>query len=196
MDTHMDEIDFESVDTTPSGDGLVQLQRLVDELDELDDSIEQLEDMLDSANKRYNHIKTKLIPDLLTQLQTDKWTNDRGTEVKAHSFTSGSLPKEDGPRQEALEHISEFEGGSALIKTFVTAEFGKGGHNMAMAVADDLKKAGATVTIESGIHAQSLQSFVKSLVKDGQNVDLRKVGVFIGRTAKITHKKVKAKDVK
>lgn len=191
----MSALDFEGVADAankPEGEGLKKLQTLIDEVDELDANIEQLEEMLKSANTRYNLLKTSLIPALLAELQTNEWTNEKGTKVKISGFVSGSLPKEEDKRKEAIAYMETLPNGADMIKTTVTAEFPKRGHNEALALAADLRGEGYLVTVESGVHASSLQANMKERLAKGENVDLEKLGLFAGRTAKITHKRKKA----
>lgn len=173
------------------GPSLDQLQRLMDEIEELEVNITNLEEMARSATSRYNFIRTQMIPKLLSALQTDEWTNANGTKVKAHTFVSGSLPKETEARKEAIGYLETLPNGTDMIKTTITAEFSKGGHNMALAIADDLRKQGIAVEVESGVAAQTLQASVRERRAMGEAVDLVKLGLYAGRIAKITHKKKK-----
>lgn len=173
------------------GPSLDQLQKLMDEIEELEVTITNLEEMAKSATTRYNYIRTTMIPKLLSALQTDEWTNENGTKIKAHTFVSGSLPKEPDARKEAIEYLGTLKNGSDMIKTIITAEFSKGGHNQALAIADDLRQQGIMVEVESGVAAQTLQANVRERRAMGEDVDLKKLGLYAGRIAKITHKKKK-----
>ena len=188
-------LDFESVadnNTPQEGPALARLQSLVDEVDEIDTNIDTLEEMLKSARGRLNEIKTQEIPKRLNELQTTEWTNAKtGTKVKLSDFVAGSLPKEPEKREEAIKYLESLEGGPSLFKTSLTIEFSRHGHNEALALADDMRKLGHTPIIESGVHAATLQSYVKEGMKRGDNIDPVKLGVFVGRTTKITKKKVK-----
>lgn len=190
----MDTLDFESVADAaaqPEGMGLEKLKTLVKEIEELESNIEQLEELLKSAKGRYNALKTEIIPSIFSELQTDEWVSEDGIKIKMGDFVSGNIPKEEPKRQEAISYLESLPNGADLFKTTVSIEFPKRGHNEALAVADDLRKHGYTPLVESGVHVQTLWANIMERFRRGENVDLDKLGLFIGRVAKVSRVKEK-----
>jgi len=167
-------------------DGLKKLQSLIDEADMLDSMMDDLMEQLSNAQSRYNHIKTRELPDLMAELQTGEWTNEGGTNVKLDNFVSGSLPKEPAALDAAIKWIEE-NGGESLLKGVMEIPFNKSQHNEALALKDELINKGYPASYSPSIHAQTLMAFVREKLKGGEDVPLQTLGIFSGRVAKITH---------
>lgn len=186
-----EDLDFESVveENKPTGGtGVERLTELINEADMLDGAMEEASAHLQQLISRYNYIKMEQIPQMMAELQVDEWKNSDGTKVKMENFVAGSLPKEEKERKEAIDYLSEPEvGGAALLKTTIEVEFSKSQHNAALALADDIRKQGYEVNLTSSIYAQTLLAFVREKRAKGQYLDLKKIGVYAGRVAKITH---------
>ncbi len=182
--------DFESQsnsDSVPvSKASLEQLQLYMDEADHLNEQIEELEGMLNSINARYNLIRTTLLPEVMTELQTSEWTNSIGSKVKITDFVSGSLPKDPEKRAIAIKWLED-NGSGAIIKSELSVEFSKSQHNEALAIKDDLVKQGLPAIVESSVHAGTLQAHVKEKLRNGEEVPFETLGVYAGRMAKIVH---------
>lgn len=181
-------LDFEKIaDSTEKPKAtLEQLQALINEADMLDKQIDELNNMLSTMTTRYNFIKTKLIVDVMTEMQSTSWTSEGGTKIEIADFVAGSLPKEEEKRDAAIKHLEENDGGS-LLKTSINLEFSKSQHNEALAMADDLRQKGYEPVIKSDVHSQTLMAFARERLKSGGNIDLEVLGLFSGRVAKITH---------
>lgn len=161
---------------------LANLQFSLEEATSLEEHIAQMEDDLKAAKKNLNYIKSQRIPDMMSELQMAATTYN-GWKVSIHDFVSGSLPKEDEPREKAIEWIT-LHGGEDLIKTQVTTEFGRSGHNEAMSLAAELQEQGYNVSAKSGVHPQTLCAWVRERLKKGEEIDIDVVGVYTGKVAK------------
>lgn len=169
---------------------LENLKTLVEEADLLDKQIDELDAMRNSMASRYNHIKTHLIPGIMSELQSTKWQNENGTKVEIADYVTGSLPKDEPKRGEAIKLLKDNDAGS-LIRTEVTVQYGVNQHNEALAFVDDLRKKGLEPVVEHGVNAAQLQAFGREAMKNGLAIDLDKLGLFAARVAKITHGKKK-----
>jgi hypothetical protein len=174
----------------PPSASLDKLNGLIAEADILDAEIKQIEENLKNAQRRYSELRMTEIPWTMKELLVSEYTTTDGTKVKVNSFVSGSLPKEPEKRKEALEWLIAHDG-EPLIKTEMSVAFKKSEHNQAMAIADDIRKAGYEPVLEESVHAGTLQKYARELIAKGDEIDLEKLGLFGGRIAEIKHKKVK-----
>lgn len=169
-------------EASASPDVLARLRKELQEMLDLAAGIEQLEEDLKAAKKTYQALRTSRIPDLMGEIQSDHFTHD-GWDFKLTDFVSGSLPKDPEKRKKALEYL-EAHDGAGLIKTNVSMEFGKSQHNEALSVAAGLEKDGHPVSVESGVHAQTLISFGRKRMRDGDDIDFELLGLYAGKVAK------------
>jgi hypothetical protein len=184
----MSNIDFEAISDTleKPADKLEQLSALIEETDLIDSQMDELNEQLKSLASRYNHIKTRLMPDLMTELNLSEWKSTSGTKIKIDDFVSASFPKTEPARSEAVKWLEE-NGGNELIKSELSVEFTKSQHNEALALADDIRNKGYAPSLLSSVHSGSLGAFVKEKMRNGEDVALETLGVYAARVAKITH---------
>ena len=158
------------------------------ELEEIDGMIEAYEGAIKEAKKRRLEITQREMPELMQQLRIDEQQLPDGKgKLKLGEYWSGSLPKrEDDPEayQIAMDHLLELEG-DGMIKTTISMDFGKGSHNEANAVFEDLKAAGHEPERKTGVHPQSLYSFCREAIAAGKELDEEKLGVTHGRVVKV-----------
>lgn len=188
--------------SSPAKDNLV---RLLVEWDEIAETIAGLEELLSSANARKNELKTKSIPDAMAALGSGEWVGEEPDEdgkvpkVVMEDFVSGSLPKEPAYREAAIAWLEE-NGGAELLKTEISATFGKSQHNSALEIFEGLvKKAeemGFMLTMDSGVHAQTYLAFMREKLKNGEQVPVEKLNLFVGRMAKVSRVKAKKRMTK
>jgi hypothetical protein len=169
-------------EASASPDVLKRLHTEIQELVNLQVAIEQMEDDLKAAKQALQTIRTGRIPDIMAEVQSDHFTYN-GWEVKLTEFVSGSLPKDPDKRHLALKWLAA-NGGAGLIKTTVSVGFGKEQHNDAVALGKQMVKDGFAPTIESGVHSQTLCSWGRTRIKDGDPISLETLGLFAGKVAK------------
>lgn len=170
-------------------DKLEVLHKQLDEATALEEQLEQLDADAAAARTALNDLKTKRIPELMVELQMTDLTRN-GWKVKLNDFVSGSLPKEEGPRQRAIDWLEKHDGG-ALIKTEISLTFAKSQHDEAKKLADRLAGEGFAAEIASGVHAATLQAFARERLKNGEAVDTDVLGLYTGQVVKITKPKAK-----
>lgn len=187
----VDVSDFDPAEEGASApsDKLEVLNKYLDEATAFEVQLEQLEADAAVARTALNELKTKRIPELMVELQMTDLTRN-GWKVKLAEFVSGSLPKEEGPRQKAIDWLEAHEGG-ALIKTDISLTFAKSQHDEAKALAARLATDGFAVELTSGVHASTLQAFARERLKNGEPVDTEVLGLYTGQIAKITPPKAK-----
>lgn len=163
------------------------MQRLVaaaKEIIETEQLIAQLEENLSELKSRHNKAKTIDLPDMMAECGLSEFRTDTGFRIAIEDFVSGSLPKEDSKRREAIAWL-ESNGAENLIKTELSMAFGKSEHNEALSLMEDLRQKGYTVSSKMGVHPMTLISHIKERLKNGDSVPLETLGLFAGRVAKI-----------
>lgn len=171
---------------------LDRLSECADELLGLEDAVAQMSADLQAATAALNVLRTKTMPDLMAEAQMESFTRN-GRVIAISEFVSGSLPKEEDKRAKAIAWL-ETHDGEGLIKTTVGLSFGRGEHNLALAIADDLRKTGQEPVVETGVHSATLQAFARERLKNGDPIDTDLLGLFTGRVVKVkAPKKAKGK---
>jgi hypothetical protein len=176
---------FEGKGAAPAASSLEMIVGLANEVASLDDQIAGINEVLKAAQERKNAITQFELPAALkdaglTEFKTSPDAEGKYVEIKLVDYISGSLPnKEKFPekRAEALAYLESDEQTAALIKTQIELEFGKGEHNIALDLAASFKERGFVFSMDSGVHAATLQSYVREALKDGKHVDLEKLGI-------------------
>jgi len=83
-----------------------------------------------------------------------------------------------------MDWLEANEGGS-LIKTDVALAFTKSQHNEAIDLARRLEEQGFAPSVQSGVHAQTLQAFARERIRNGDQIDTDVLGLYTGKVAKL-----------
>lgn len=175
-------------------DALEKLDIEVTKLIELEAYISETEESVKAAKAAANRIKQRTLPDIMAELRMDETTRD-GWKIKLGTFVSGSLPNaEDRPEdhERAVAYLKKLEGGEDLLKTTLTAEFGKGQANAAVAAAEDiLSTYGVMPKTKFGVPHQTLCAFVREKIENSEAIDTDILGIYCGTAVKVTAVKPK-----
>jgi hypothetical protein len=189
-----------------SSDKLDRLKELVKEAGGLQEEIREVVELLKVRIGRFNRIKQYELPEIMKASETGKYeTVDGRIKVKLDQYVSGSLPKDEFDKEQAIQYLQEIDGGN-LIKATVECDFPKTMHNVAQAVMGvmvdtikqiqkemraDVEAAGGTYEpedlepiLKETVHAQSLQAFGRERLKKGKETDFAKLGLATGDIAK------------
>jgi hypothetical protein len=182
-------MDWSNVADEPQGhDALRPLLDLARQIEDAEDSVEALESALSTAKKKLHHLRTVALPDKMAEFGLDSFSDEDGNEVRVEQLVSGSLPKEIGKRNLALQWLDRHGGGS-LLKTKITMDFGRDDRDYAMATAEKLELAGEHVKVEETVHPQTLCAFIREKLASGEEVEPELLGVYVGKVAKIKRAK-------
>jgi len=162
---------------------LAVLHRQLEEATRLEIQVENMEEDLKAIKKQLNFVKTTQIPNTMTELQMSSVTWN-GWKCSTAQFVSGSLPKEPEKLEKAIQWLDEHEGGN-IIKTSVSVDFAKSGHNEAVDLAQRLEAEGFPVLSKSGVHPQTLQAWARERLRNGDALDTEVLGLFTGTIAKM-----------
>lgn len=160
------------------------LLALAGESVELERAVELAEEQLKSLKQQLNELKSKRLPDLMAESGFSEMKLPDGTKISITEFVSGSLPKGEIEREQAIRWLTE-HGAADIIKTEVKTSFGRNEHNQAIHIAEGLREQGLQVYMESGVHSATLQSFARERLRSGEEIPLDMLGLYSGQVAKI-----------
>mgnify|MGYP001032616779 FL=1 len=175
------------VGTSVPSDKLEQLHTLLEETIALEGAVTQMEEDLKAAKATLHNLRTTRIPDLMAELQMEE-VSFKGWQVKVDDFVSGSLPKDAEKKAKAIAWL-EANDAAGLIKTEVGVSFGRSEHEAANSLWHQLESDGLPATLNSNVHAQTLQAFARQRIRDGDPIDTDALGLYVGKVAKMKEKK-------
>lgn len=175
-----DEFDIE---VQPAGSELERLHKVLNELIDQQQMVEELQQHLNSAKEHLHHLRTRQVPDMMAEIQSDHFTF-RGYEIKIDDLVSGSLPKDPEAKQRAIAWLEQHDAGG-LVKTELSIGFGRSQHNEALNLYARLAEEGLPVLAESGVHPQTLAAWARKRLEEGEPLDPETLGLFVGKVAKL-----------
>lgn len=164
-----------------------RLARLVHELAERQEALTELEDEADMQKQRISEIKTVLLPGVMDELGVSEIKLEDKTKIKVESKVNASIKKEN--ELKVFDWLVN-NGYGGLIKSSVTAEFGREEIEQAQEIVAALREDGVEATLKQGVHSATLKSFVKEQLEAGNPVS-EDISVFEYKEAKITLPKSK-----
>lgn len=172
----------------PSIERLVNLAEVMLNHEEL---VKDLEVNLNEAKSLLNKIKTIEMPDLMAEVGISEFKHSvSGAKIRIEDFVAGSLPKEPEKKQAAIEELTRANAVD-LIKTVVTLTFDKKQHNEALSIVAELRERGYEPEVSNGVHPQTLMAFGRECLRNGINISLELLGLYAGKTTKVTWPKGK-----
>jgi hypothetical protein len=142
------------------------------------------EEEMDKLRKQLNELRFSQLPDLMLEAGLTAFRLTDNSTVRVEDYVQGSLPKDKANRAAAII-VLETNGGEALIKNQVIANFERKEHNAALAIARELQDRGLAVSLQQDVHHSTLQAFVREKLKHGESLPYEKLGIFVGRRAVI-----------
>lgn len=195
------DLDAELGSATIDAEQKALVRKAVEEAAAIALRIEKGSALLKDLKEQLHKITTETLPATMARAGTSLYAVDDGPmigwKVEVKPFVGGALigPKPDDDeaeriektkkREAAFEWFRSVEAGD-LIKNILVAEFGKGEDNKAGEVKEKLNEIGVNFEITTSIHPQTLLSFVRERMKNGEEVPLEDLGLFAGRNAKLS----------
>lgn len=173
---------FDNYQAPQSEDKLTKVRALGEEARNLEKILEALAEESKELTSRLNQIKTQELPAMLTDIGMKSFKLLDGTEVKIEDVVAGSLPKDEEKRSEALKWIDSVN--PDIIKTNVELSFGRGQDNVAKNAIAMLEESGYEPLVEKGVHAQTLCAFARERLKNGEELPIETLGLYVGKTTK------------
>jgi VIT1/CCC1 family predicted Fe2+/Mn2+ transporter len=175
-----------------------QMSEAAKEMVSVSREVEQLEEQLKQKKTRLYDLETKILPDIMNQIGADV-TGVDGIQIELQRKIHANISKdwEDSRKIAAYDHLREI-GGEDLIKQTMIVSAGKGSDEKMTQIAQRVRQMLAEVSLDASLSMEpsvqwnTLTSFVKSVLKEGDTpVDLEVIGATDITVAKIVRKKEK-----
>lgn len=157
----------DAANIAPSEDNMARLLRLANEASALEKTAFDHETKMMEADEARLKIVRVAIPELLKELGMKEFMFEDGRKVDVGEKITASIS--DVNKREAHEWM-EKNGFGGLIKTTVSASFGKGDIETARKAQCMLTEAGHFAELEQSVHYQTLQSFAKEQLGKGASL--------------------------
>ena len=163
---------------------LERLQNLIQMQVEAEAYVEACTERLDEATRSLNNLKFFTVPDLMDKLSIKNHTTTKGVELKMSEVIRGSIPEVNA--EKAFAWLEENDYGKLIKRTF-NIEFGKGDEAWANKFERDCaaRKRPLNLKRKKGVHAQTLQAFVRAELEKGTDIPMELFGVYRQRFAKV-----------
>ena len=186
-----------------SAKDLRQAVRLADEMRSIGRTITRLEEELKRQNQRMELIEMDLLPNLMLAIGMSSFKLDTGEMITIKDNVRGSIPsltaieKADGPDKQVLMDRRDqclawlrLNGAEALIKSTVTAEFGKGQEALADQLYSTIIQKGYQAKKDANVNFQTLNAFFREALTKGINIPSEPFALFVGKKAEIKAPKI------
>lgn len=180
---------FLGVSATPSD----HLKELAARLVDMKEDIAGLETLLAERKRELNEITHRRMVDAMVECGLSEMKLPDGHKFVLQQFVSGSLPKPENEedlegqrRRSAAVKWLEDHGASNIIKSELSVMFAKSEHNLAVDTQQMLIERGLPATLESGVHAQTLQAWAREAIRNGEEVPFETLGLATGQYVKVT----------
>lgn len=165
---------------------LGEVAKLANALQRADGEIEELEKKLKEKKKHATHLREEALPGAMEEIGLKQITLENGDQIKIVENVYAAIPK--AQEQRAFSWLEDHGFGS-LIKSEVTASFGKGEAEQANQAIQFLKEQGYTFKTKEQVHPQTLRAFLKEQLEKGSNIPLDLFGARPVNQAKIIRSK-------
>jgi hypothetical protein len=155
-------------------DTLRELSALCQQLRDAEREQKDAEEALKVKKADVYRLSTEDIPTLMQELGVSKIRLETGEQIEVKQEIEASLPKEDlVARQNAFAWL-EANGHGGLIKTEVTAQFGREELDKAQRALELLtaEYPEASVMLDRNIHTSTLKAFIKERLAAGEDLPL------------------------
>lgn len=128
-------------------------------------NVEEMERQLREAKEEERRIAEKEIPDLMDNLGFESITLNTGQKLQLKESIQCSIPA--AKRPPAFRWLDE-HGHGDLIKTAVSAKFGRGEKTEAQAAYTALQKMGVHSSIAESVHPGTLKAWAREELSNGR----------------------------
>jgi len=188
MSTEIDFFEPGTVEPNPEST-LERLTALAKDATDLMKEIETDEAATKLKQERLDKILREYIPGIMRDLDLEDYKLKDGSKVEVKEEVKCHISEENKPDAFAWLRENNFDG---IIKTNVTASFGKGEVQRAAEARAALVAAGFDqAAISESVHSSTLKAFVKERLEAGDSIPLEPFGVYEFTIAKITQPKRK-----
>lgn len=161
---------------------LKSVSSLANRLVALEEDIEYQEQKLAALKRDHRQLATKDLPDAMIEVGMSEFKMVDGRKISVDDFVEAHISKENEPA--AFAYLRD-NGHESIIKTSVTADFGKGQDDRVDAFRQKALEVASKVTTKEGVHAATLKKWVREGLESGLQIPEETFGVYRGRVAKV-----------
>lgn len=154
---------------------LARIVKLAELLVKQQQEVTEAEALLKKAKEAMLRTEREDLPTLMQEIGLQEMKLSDGQIVRLEEDLTTSITESTRPM--ALRWLLDNNFGG-LIKTFVSVQFGRGEHDAAVQVRDELAGKYGDVTLKEDVHSSTLKSFVKEQLKAGTPVPFDLFNVF------------------
>jgi hypothetical protein len=152
-------------------------------------ALDDLEEMLRAVKADINELETQHLPELFRDAGLSEMRAADGTKLKMSTLVVGSLPKDPAAKEAAIAKLLEY-GLEDLIQTKLTASFGRGDREAAVAAMERLAEgSGNNIGLEDSVNPATLCKVMRERMEAGEPVALTVLGLQPLTRVRITGKK-------
>lgn len=138
--------------------------------------------LLAKAQARVKEIEEKEIPEIMDDLELEKFTTRSGLAIEVGEIIRCSVPKEKKPA--AIAWLCK-NGHQALVKRTLSVNFAKGEYEKADAFSKLIDRDEYELSDKEDVHHQTMLAWVKEKLEAGEDLPSDLFPVFRQRVAKI-----------
>lgn len=154
---------------------LTRIVSLAELLVEQQSEVDQLDAKLKEAKQRLQRTEREDLPDLMAEAGLTEIKLEDGSRVTIKEEVDAKIT--DKTRPQALKWLLE-NGFGGLIKTQVALAFGRGDHDAATTVRDQLSEEYDGVELKEEVHHSTLKAFVKERMAAGDKIPMDLFNVY------------------
>jgi hypothetical protein len=174
---HLDHLDDTSLDG---------ISKLAHNAAQLEEKIEGAESLLKSLKRSLYEITDEQLPELLEEMNLQKFTLTDGSEISVKPIYAASIPK--ARREEAFEWLRDNDFGD-LVKNNISVTFGRGEDTKAKDFIDFCRGLGFSPDQLEKVEPMTLKAWLREQVEAGHPIPLDLFGAFISQRATIKRRK-------
>ena len=169
-----------------SNEELASISGLAQQLLVVQKDIEEKKLELKELENQFRQISESSLPEALQSANLSEIVLSDGTKLSVSPFYKGHISEKNRPA--ALDWLMQ-NGHGALIKNEISLKFGRDEDERAQDTIASLQQRGLSPSVKQGVHAQTLNAFVKERLTNGKDIPSEIFGIYVGSRAKIERKR-------
>ena len=169
-----------------SNEELASISGLAQQLLVVQKDIEEKKLELKELENQFRQISESSLPEALQSANLSEIVLSDGTKLSVSPFYKGHISDKNRPA--ALDWLMQ-NGHGGLIKNEISLKFGRDEDERAQDTIASLQQRGLSPSVKQGVHAQTLNAFVKEQLTNGKDLPSEIFGIYVGSRAKIERKR-------
>ena len=169
-----------------SNEELASISGLAQQLLVVQKDIEEKKLELKELESQFRQISESSLPEALQSANLSEIVLSDGTKLSVAPFYKGHISEKNRPA--ALDWLMQ-NGHGGLIKNEISLKFGRDEDERAQDTIASVQQRGLSPSVKQGVHAQTLNAFVKEQLTNGKDLPSEIFGIYVGSRAKIERKR-------